>query len=126
MRFLLDTHVYLWWIINDKNLSKIAKSKIIEATEVYVSSASIWELAIKIKLKKLHADINQIVDAIVTSDFIELPISARHASAVTSLPDIHRDPFDRILVAQAICEPLILLTDDECLKSYSELVEIIR
>lgn len=125
MRLLLDTHVFLWWIKNDRHLPKNAKSKIAQADEVYVSSASIWELAIKIKLKKLHADIHQLVEAIAASDFIELPITARHASAVATLSDIHRDPFDRILVAQAICEPLILLTADECLRDYSDLVEII-
>jgi len=126
MRFLLDTHIFLWWIKNDKQLSKIAKSKISQATEVYVSSASIWELAIKIKLKKLQADIDQLVHAITASDFIELPISARHASMVTTLHDhIHKDPFDRMLIAQAICEPLIFLTADECLRDYSDLVEIV-
>ena len=125
MRILLDTHIFFWWIKNDRQLSKIARSKISQATEVYVSSASIWELAIKIKLKKLNANIDQLVGAISASDFLELPITAQHAAAVSQLPDIHRDPFDRILIAQAICEPLTLLTADECLQSYSELVEII-
>ena len=96
---------FFWWIKNDRRLSKIAQSKISVADEVYVSSASIWELAIKIKLKKLHADIAKLEEAIPASDFLELPISARHAAAVMNLPDIHRDPFDRILIAQAICKP---------------------
>lgn len=126
MRILLDTHIFFWWIKNDRQLSKIAKAKITQATEVYVSSASIWELAIKIKLKKLHADIGEIEEAIVASDFLELPISARHAASVVNLPDIHRDPFDRILIAQAMCEPLTFLTADECLRDYTDLVEIVR
>lgn len=125
MRLLLDTHVFLWWIKNDRQLSKAVKSKILHATEVYVSSASIWELMIKIKLKKLTADINQIVEAITESGFLELPITSNHAVTVSRLSEIHRDPFDRILIAQAIYEPLTFLTADALLKDYSELVEVI-
>lgn len=125
MRLLLDTHIFLWWIKGEAKLSKSIRSKILHASEVYVSSASIWESAIKIKLKKLDGDVNEIVEAIAESGFLELPITACHAAAVAGLPDIHRDPFDRILVAQAISEPLTLLTVDEQLKNYSELVEVI-
>lgn len=126
MRLLLDTHVFLWCIKGDARLSKAIKSKILHASEVYVSSASIWESAIKIKLKKLDADVNQIVSAITQSGFLELSITALHAAAVANLPDIHRDPFDRILIAQAVSEPLTFLTADEQLKDYSDLVEIIK
>jgi PIN domain nuclease of toxin-antitoxin system len=125
MRLLLDTHIFLWCIKNDRQLSKIARSKIIQASEVYVSSASIWEAIIKIKLKKLDADVEQIIAAIPTSGFLELPITMHHAAAVLRLPDIHRDPFDRILIAQAISEPLTFLTADATLKNYSDLVEVI-
>lgn len=125
MRLLLDTHIFLWCIKDDRQLSRIVKSKILQATDVYVSSASIWEAAIKIKLKKLDADLNHLIEEITGSGFLELPITARHAAAVAQLPDIHRDPFDRILVAQAICEPLTFLTADAILKDYSELVELI-
>jgi PIN domain nuclease of toxin-antitoxin system len=95
------------------------------ATEVYVSSASIWEAVIKIKLNKLEVDIGQMVSAIVESGFLELPISAGHAAVISRLPDIHRDPFDRMLIAQAMYEPLTFLTADATLKNYSELVEVI-
>ncbi len=122
----LDTHVFLWCANNDRRLSKTARSRILNAPEVYVSSASIWEATIKIKLKKLDADVEQLVEAIAKSGFLELPISAIHAAAVSHLPDIHRDPFDRILIAQAISEPLIILTADVELKNYSELVEFIH
>lgn len=125
MRLLLDTHVFLWWIKNDTKLSKEVKEKVFQATEVFISSASIWEAAIKIKLKKLHVNINQMVEAIHGSGFVELPISAHHAAVVTDLPDLHQDPFDRILIAQAISEPLTLLTADQQLQPYSELVEVI-
>ena len=125
MRLLLDTHIYLWCIKNDAKLSKIVRSKILHASEVYVSSATIWESAIKIKLNKLDANLDQIVEAIAESGFLELPITAQHASAVAQLPDIHRDPFDRMLIAQAISEPLTFLTADSQLKYYSELVEVV-
>lgn len=126
MRLLLDTHIFLWCINDNARLSKSIKSKILHASEVYVSSASIWESIIKITLKKLHADVNEIVEAIDKSGFLELPITACHAAAVSNLPNIHRDPFDRILIAQAISEPLTFLTADAMLKNYSKLVEIIE
>lgn len=125
MRILLDTHVFLWWVKDDKKLSRIVDSKIRHASDVFVSSASIWELTIKIKLKKLDADINVLVKGISAAGFLELPVTVEHAASVFKLPDIHRDPFDRILIAQAICEPLTFLTADECLKSYSDLVEMV-
>ena len=122
MRILLDTHVYLWWLQDHPSLSAAARTKIVAATDVYVSSASIWEAAIKVGIGKLEVDIDQLVAEIDNSGFRELPVSARHAAMVTRLPDIHRDPFDRILVAQALCEPLRLLTADNMLSGYSELV----
>jgi PIN domain nuclease of toxin-antitoxin system len=125
MRILLDTHVFLWCIKNDRRLSKAARNKIASASDVYISSASIWEATIKIKLKKLDADIEQLVEAIAESGFLELPITAQHAAGISQLPDIHRDPFDRMLIAQAIIEPLTLLTANAELKNYSELVEVI-
>ena len=125
MRILLDTHIFLWCIRDDLKLSKPARSKILHASEVYVSSASIWESVIKIKLKKLEGNINEIVEAIAESGFLELPITAAHAATVATLPDMHRDPFDRLLIAQAISEPLTLLTADAQLKNYSELVEVV-
>ncbi len=126
MRLLLDTHIFLWCIKNDRRLSKAIRSRILKASDVYISSASIWEATIKIHLKKLDADVDQIVEAITESGFSELPISARHAATVSRLPDIHRDPFDRILFAQAISEPLTFLTADTELKNYSDLVEVVN
>jgi|SRR5450830_82845 len=125
MRLLLDTHIYLWWLQDSQKLSKEARTKIIAASEVYVSSASIWEAAIKVGIGKLEADVSQLISEIENSGFQELPISAKHALTVMQLPDIHKDPFDRMLVSQAISEPLRLLTVDPILKGYSELVEII-
>lgn len=125
MRILLDTHIYLWWLQDNPKLSKAGRDSIVSASEVYVSSASIWEATIKAGIGKLEVDVQQLVTEIDNSGFQELPISAKHAATVARLPDIHRDPFDRILIAQALCEPLRLLTADSILRGYSELVEII-
>lgn len=125
MRLLLDTHIFLWWIKGDAKLAKSTRTKILHASEVYISSASIWEITIKIKLKKLNGNVKEIVEAITQSGFLELPITAYHAAAVATLPAIHRDPFDRILLAQAISEPLTFLTFDAQLKNYSQLVDVI-
>ncbi|CAM2160198.1 type II toxin-antitoxin system VapC family toxin [Paraburkholderia tropica] len=122
MRLLLDTHVYLWALMDDRKLSKVARKLILDADEVYVSSASIWEASIKSSLGKLDVDIEQLVEQIEASGFRELPVRALHAARVRSLPDIHRDPFDRMLVAQALTEPLRLMTADAHLSKYTELV----
>jgi PIN domain nuclease of toxin-antitoxin system len=125
VRLLLDTHVYLWWLQDSVKLSKQGRARIIAATEVYVSSASIWEASIKTGIGKLDVDVNDLVAEIEKSHFHELPVTARHAARVLQLPDIHRDPFDRMLIAQAMCEPLRFLTADRLLASYSELVDVI-
>ncbi|OGT41289.1 MAG: twitching motility protein PilT [Gammaproteobacteria bacterium RIFCSPHIGHO2_12_FULL_37_34] len=125
MHILLDTHLFIWWLKNDRHLSKKACSIILNAHEVYISSVSIWEAAIKIRVGKLDAKIADLINSIEKEGFIELPLTAKHAGFVTELPPYHRDPFDRVLVAQCICEPLRLLTADMQLKPYSELIEIV-
>jgi PIN domain nuclease of toxin-antitoxin system len=125
MRLLLDTHVFLWCVKDDKRLTKAARAVLSGAAEIYVSSASIWEAAIKAKLGKLHVDVDALVAAIAESGFLELPVTAKHAAAVCKLPDVHSDPFDRLLIAQAISEPLRFLTADDVLRRYSDLVELV-
>jgi PIN domain nuclease of toxin-antitoxin system len=122
MRLLLDTHVYLWAVTDDRKLTKAARKLILEADDVFVSSASIWEASIKVGLGKLDADVDLLVSEIEASGFTELPVKAVHAAMVRNLPDIHRDPFDRLLIAQALIEPLRLLTSDGHLSKYSDLV----
>lgn len=125
MRILLDTHIFIWWIDGDDRL-RSAKTLISNATEVYVSSASIWEACIKAKLGKLDVNIEKLIASISDSGFLELPITNRHAVGVCQLPDLHRDPFDRILISQAICEPLQFLTVDKILEPYTALVKVIE
>jgi PIN domain nuclease of toxin-antitoxin system len=122
VNLLLDTHVFIWSVDDDPKLSAAAWSMIEEADAVYVSSASIWEATIKYQLGKLKVAPDRLIDAVAPSGFLELSISLRHAAAVAHLPPIHRDPFDRLLLAQAISEPLHFLTADDKLTQYSELV----
>ncbi|WP_175712235.1 type II toxin-antitoxin system VapC family toxin [Burkholderia ambifaria] len=122
MRLLLDTHVFLWSVFDDRKLSKSARKLIMDADEVFVSAATIWEASIKAGLGKLDVDVNELVAEISAAGFVELPIRVAHAAMVRELPDIHRDPFDRLLVAQAMAEPLRLVSADGQLSKYTELV----
>ncbi|MFM2344515.1 MAG: hypothetical protein RLZZ210_1126 [Pseudomonadota bacterium] len=122
MRVLIDTHIYLWAVTDDDKLSQKARQIIMKANEVFVSSASIWEISIKQSLGKIDGDIELLIQGIEQSGFVELPIRAVHAFTVSHLPNIHKDPFDRMLIAQAISEPMHFLTADEMLQDYSELV----
>lgn len=125
MRLLIDTHIFLWAVADSSRLPAAARVMMQDATEVYVSSASIWELAIKHGLGRIDVDPALLVAAIDDSGFIELPVCAKHALLVKDLPHHHRDPFDRLLVAQAMSEPLWLLTADAVLAHYSELVKVV-
>lgn len=125
MRLLLDTHVFLWVVTDSPRLTADVRRSIMDADEVYVSAASIWEAAIKAGLGKIQGEVTQLVNAIGDSGFVELPVTALHAAFVAELPHHHRDPFDRLLVAQAMTEPLVLLTADALLLQYSDLVRLV-
>jgi PIN domain nuclease of toxin-antitoxin system len=125
MRLLLDTHVFLWAVADSPSLTSEARRTIADADEVYVSAASIWEVAIKAGLGKIQVDIGQLAGAIGASGFVELPVTVAHAACVSELPHHHRDPFDRMLIAQAMTEPLVLLTADAMLPQYSGLVRLV-
>lgn len=122
MRLLLDTHIFLWVVAGSRLLKPSARKTIQNAEEVFISSASIWEVAIKVRLGKLEANPESLVAAISLSGFTELPVHGSHAARVASLPMHHTDPFDRLLIAQAFLEPLHLLTADAALAKYGELV----
>ena len=125
MRLLLDTHVFLWAVTDSPKLKRAARQTIRAAEEVHVSAASIWEIAIKAGLGRLEGDASALLEAIASSGFRELPVSGAHAAAVQRLPPHHGDPFDRILIAQAIAEPLHLMTAEPVLARYSELVQLV-
>ena len=120
MRLLLDTQVFLWFLADDRRLSKVFRSAIGALDNaVLVSAASIWEIAIKSTLGRVDLaarDAARLAALIDASGFDELPITARHAAAVRDLPSHHRDPFDRLLVAQARLETLTLVTVDRALR----------
>jgi len=122
MRLLLDTHILLWLMASDPRLNRKARALIDNASEVYVSAASMWELAIKSSIGKIAGDPETILETMGRTGLLDLPVSMRHAVASGKLPLLHRDPFDRLLVAQAISEPMRLLTSDSQLLGYSELV----
>jgi PIN domain nuclease of toxin-antitoxin system len=122
VKLLLDTQIYLWYLADSPGLSREARAAIDEAEEVFVSAASIWEATIKVGIGRLRAVPGDLLAGIAASGFVELPVSARHAAAVAALPAHHRDPFDRLLVAQAVDEPVRLLTADRMLTRYTDLV----
>jgi PIN domain nuclease of toxin-antitoxin system len=125
MRLLLDTHVFLWAVTDSRQLKAATRDYLASAEAVYVSAASIWEIAIKARLGKLDGDAQELAGAIEASGFHELPVTSLHCAAVARLPDHHQDPFDRILIAQSIVEPLRFLTADALLAAYGTTIELI-
>ncbi len=123
-RILVDTHLLLWAVSEPKKLPAQARRRIEEA-EVFVSAASIWEVSIKTALGKLAADPTELLAELEPAGFRLLPVTGEHAAAVALLPPLHSDPFDRMLVAQAKTEPLILLTNDSVLGGYGDFVEFV-
>lgn len=118
MNYLLDTHIILWWLTNPKQITAKA-SKIISDKEntIFVSSASLWEMATKKSLGRLTLPRN-IVEILQTESFQIMPIGAEEALGVSDLPQIHQDPFDRMLVMQAKLHNCVLITRDKNLMDY--------
>lgn len=116
MKLLLDTHVVLWWDTGAR-ISREASLAIRNADEVFVSAASSWEIEIKRALGKVHGA-RSIAEAAADYGFTELPVLFRHTEALRALPERHRDPFDRLLVAQSQAEQLVLVTRDPELLAY--------
>jgi len=128
MRLLLDTHLLLWAMAASRKLPKAVKSQLLDPNnEVYYSAASLWEVAIKhdLRRKDFRIDPDSLLGALRASGFLELPVTAAHAVAVTRLPPIHKDPFDRLLVAQGMSEPMVLLTNDAVLAGYGAGVRVV-
>lgn len=125
MRLLLDTHILLWALTGDRRLGKAEPLILDPANTVTVSTASYLELAIKISQGKIDVAIPEIRAAVVESGFKELPVNGAHAEILAGLPWRHKDPFDRILVAQSLAEPLRLVTVDALVAGYSDTVLLI-
>ena len=122
MPILLDTHALLWWMIGDARLSPKARAAVgAEKAEVLVSAASAWELAMKVRLGKLPEAArltHRLADSLAEQNFTPLAISIEHGRLGGLLPGQHRDPFDRILAAQALLEDLPLVTNDAAFASF--------
>jgi PIN domain nuclease of toxin-antitoxin system len=119
MNLLLDTHVLLWWLNDDSGLSDKARKVISDGRNVvFVSAASIWEIRIKQALGKLRLP-KSFRETLQQQPFMALPVTTEHAHAIFGLAEHHRDPFDRMLVAQAKVEHLALVTRDERIKRYA-------
>ncbi len=120
MKLLLDSHVFLWWLADDSRLEDTAGSEISDPESlVFVSAATIWELTIKAALGRLESGNTDLVEEITENGFVELAITARHAEHAGRLPRHHDDPFDRMLVAQAMVEGLTCVTRDREFSKYA-------
>ena len=121
MNLLLGTHAFLWFIAGDKQLPELIVDKIIDpANRCYVSIASIWEIAIKLSLEKLEIDggFNTIEDFLENNDIEILSVNVSHTKKLLTLVPLHKDPFDRMIISQAIAEQMVIITKDGFFKDY--------
>ncbi len=128
MRLLLDTHLLLWAAAKSRRLPKPVRPLLEDAAnEVFFSAASLWEIVIKSSLRReeLGVDVAVLRPALAEMGFEELPVSGAHAERLATLPPLHKDPFDRMLVAQSLAERLLLLTNDGVLGGYGESVKVV-
>jgi PIN domain nuclease of toxin-antitoxin system len=120
LRILLDTHALLWWLEGDPRIERQAQDLIADpANDILVSIASLWEIVVKVRVGKLEADIRDIVAAVNAQGFETLEIGPEHLGELVRLPMHHRDPFDHLLIAQAIAEGLTLLSEDQHVSAYA-------
>jgi PIN domain nuclease of toxin-antitoxin system len=128
VRLLLDTHLLLWAAAKSAKLPPDVRELVEDpANDAYFSAASVWEIAIKRALRRADFTVDpaEFLKALPSMGFIELPVSAAHAARVAKLPNLHRDPFDRLLVAQSLTEPLTLVSNDAVLAAYSKDIRIV-
>lgn len=125
MKYLIDTHMLIWWQQDAAELSAKARAIMLNPSNtIVVSSITLWEIAIKVALGKLDTDFDEVLRAIDDDGFALLSFTPTHATHVRSLPAIHRDPFDRALIAQALAEQMQFLTHDGLVSSYGAFVEL--
>ena len=122
MRYLLDSHAFLWFVLDDQRISKEARSIIEDSkNKIYFSAASAWEIAIKTKLARLKIKgefESFIIEQLSTNSFVPLSITISHSLYTERLPQIHKDPFDRIIIAQSKLEDLPLISKDKKIRKY--------
>ncbi|MBS1830437.1 MAG: type II toxin-antitoxin system VapC family toxin [Acidobacteria bacterium] len=126
MRILLDTHLILWWLAENPSLSPQALALIRDPENtIFFSAVSLWEIWLKLSLGKLRLP-SEFESKLAAESFEHLPLTAAHTRQIALLPWRHRDPFDRMLVAQALAEKLTLLTADENVAQYGDFVRLVR
>lgn len=125
MRLLLDTNILLWTLAGHERAEHLRARIVSHDNEIFVSAASFWEVAIKSGIGKLAVDVSVLRQAARDSGFIELAVTGAHAEYLTKLPALHKDPFDRMLVSQAQCEPMHMLTSDALLAGYGANIEVV-
>lgn len=128
MRLLLDTQIALWGLTNDRRLTAKAQKLILEPeNEVFISVASLWEIGIKFQLARGDMPVSgsRAYELFLVAGYQILAIQAAHTIAVESLPAIHNDPFDRILIAQALSEPMRLVTHDRTVAGYNDSIFLV-
>jgi PIN domain nuclease of toxin-antitoxin system len=122
VKYMLDTHAFLWFVLDDRRISAKAKSIIQDSkNEIFFSAASAWEMAIKVNLNRLKIIGNLepfIIEQLSTNNIVPLSITIYHALYTEQLPQIHKDPFDRIIIAQSIVENLQLISTDKDIRKY--------
>jgi PIN domain nuclease of toxin-antitoxin system len=119
VKLLLDTHALLWWLGDDERLGARARGLIEDpGNDVLVSVASLWEVGVKVRVGKLQADIGEIAAAVEQDGFALLGIGVSHLAALVALPAHHRDPFDHLLIAQAVAEDATFVSDDRHVPEY--------
>jgi PIN domain nuclease of toxin-antitoxin system len=126
MKIILDTHILLWWVINDRKLPDKAR-RLIEDPQnnIAISAVSVWEIAIKKGLGRIKIDLKELEEVIDINKFEQLPVKIQHAIELSELPLYHSDPFDRTLIAQCLTETARLLTHDEELQKYGKAAMIV-
>jgi PIN domain nuclease of toxin-antitoxin system len=113
MKLLLDTNALLWWLADDKQLGRRARELVEDpGNDILISMVSLWEIAMKVRIGKLRADIKEITDAVQQEGFTLLDIAMTHLLTLAGLPMLHRDPFDHLLIAQAIAEDATFISED--------------
>jgi len=125
INLLLDTNVFIWYFWGSDRIDSIKNLIIAKDSDVYFSAASLWEIAIKARIGKIKIDMDELRQFAKKHAFIELPITGEYTKAYQELPQLHKDPFDHMLLAQAITCPMRLITSDPILAEYSSLVMVV-
>jgi PIN domain nuclease of toxin-antitoxin system len=125
MQLLLDTNAFIWFFEASPRINSVRDFISLPDNEVYVSAVSWWEMAIKIRTGKLKLDFSEMKNFVIEHNFIDLPLIKETAELLLNFPKIHNDPFDHMLLAQAITAPMRFITGDAALAEYSSLVMVI-